>query len=239
MPRIVKPPEERKKELLDAAWDLFFRKGYENTSVNDIITTVGVAKGTFYHYFKSKDALMDELARRHAESHIREWEKVLSDDGLNALEKLNTVLDASKRLKLQDRDLALLYFRMYYNSRNSFLRYKINREVMKKGAETLSRIIEEGCREGVFTTPYPRDAVRILIKLGNDLMEELVGYLIRAEKEPEVMEKVARSYEVYRDVMERILGVASGSIDFFDKAFLTDFFKADNTIPDTAADRSR
>lgn len=59
--RTVKKPEERRWELIHAATELFSEHGYEKTSVNDIIQKIGVAKGTFYHYFKSKEEIADFL----------------------------------------------------------------------------------------------------------------------------------------------------------------------------------
>ncbi|SHI17885.1 transcriptional regulator, TetR family [Sporobacter termitidis DSM 10068] len=55
MTRISKPPKERRKEILDAALELFLKNGYENTSVADIVARLGVAQGLFYYYFKSKE----------------------------------------------------------------------------------------------------------------------------------------------------------------------------------------
>ena len=58
MPRTVKDYDERYAEFLDVAQQLFFSQGYERTTVQEIIDTVGVAKGTFYHYFDSKQAIL-------------------------------------------------------------------------------------------------------------------------------------------------------------------------------------
>ncbi|TIL28812.1 MAG: helix-turn-helix transcriptional regulator, partial [Mesorhizobium sp.] len=49
MPRVIKPPEIRSAELLDCAQRLFFERGYDNTTVNDIIREAGLSKGAFYH----------------------------------------------------------------------------------------------------------------------------------------------------------------------------------------------
>ena len=66
MVRISKDYDVRKQEFLDAAQKLFYEQGYDQTSVNTIIDAVGVSKGTFYHYFKSKEDLLDALAERVA-----------------------------------------------------------------------------------------------------------------------------------------------------------------------------
>lgn len=69
--RIVKEHEERKNEILDTAEILFEEKGYDKCSVNDILNRIGIAKGTFYHYFKSKEELLDALIERISAQMIR------------------------------------------------------------------------------------------------------------------------------------------------------------------------
>mgnify|MGYP001595102935 FL=1 len=63
--RIVKEAEERRKDILDAANELFFQKGFDGTSTNDIIEKVGIARGTLYYHFKSKEGIMDALIERY------------------------------------------------------------------------------------------------------------------------------------------------------------------------------
>ena len=50
-----------KEEIKDAAWELFYEKGYEETTVNDIIKKANTSKGGFYYYFKAKDELLNSL----------------------------------------------------------------------------------------------------------------------------------------------------------------------------------
>lgn len=59
--RISKDPEVRKKEIMEKAKELFIKDGYSKTSVDNLMKEVGVAKGLFYYYFKSKDALLETL----------------------------------------------------------------------------------------------------------------------------------------------------------------------------------
>lgn len=66
--RIVKEADVRKNEILDAAGILFSEKGYDNTSVTDIMNAVGIAKGTLYHHFKSKEDIMDALIKRQTDA---------------------------------------------------------------------------------------------------------------------------------------------------------------------------
>ena len=48
-----------KSKIVDAAWELFYEKGYNDTTVEDIIKLSGTTKGSFYYYFGSKDSLLD------------------------------------------------------------------------------------------------------------------------------------------------------------------------------------
>ncbi|MGE5677914.1 MAG: TetR/AcrR family transcriptional regulator, partial [Pseudomonadota bacterium] len=68
--RIVKEAEERKNEILDAADSLFAQKGFDGTSTNDILEKVGIARGTLYYHFKSKEDIMDALIDRYNTRHL-------------------------------------------------------------------------------------------------------------------------------------------------------------------------
>jgi Bacterial regulatory proteins, tetR family len=61
MPRVIKHPDLRRSEILDQAIALFLSRGYDTTSLNDIIAEAGISKGAFYHYFPSKEALIAAL----------------------------------------------------------------------------------------------------------------------------------------------------------------------------------
>lgn len=56
--------EKRKQELLQIAYRLFLSKGYEETSIDEIIEEAQIAKGTFYYHFKSKEALLEALINK-------------------------------------------------------------------------------------------------------------------------------------------------------------------------------
>lgn len=57
-----KNPRNTRRKLVTAAWRLFYEQGYDNTTVEDIIAESGTSKGSFYHYFSGKDALLSSLS---------------------------------------------------------------------------------------------------------------------------------------------------------------------------------
>lgn len=71
--RITKEPEVRKKEIMNAAKELFIEKGYEKTSVSDIVKKVDVAKGLFYYYFPKKETLLQEIGDEFADEVRMMW----------------------------------------------------------------------------------------------------------------------------------------------------------------------
>lgn len=82
-----KQAKNRTKSLIvSAAWELFYKYGYENTTIDDIAEASGTSKGSFYHYFKSKDALLGSLSYLFDEKYAELEETI--DPELNPLQKL-------------------------------------------------------------------------------------------------------------------------------------------------------
>jgi len=88
---VKKPPEQWKKEILDAAQSLFVSKGYEETSVSDIMNLAGGAKGMFYRYFQSKEEVMHALGNQLFFEN-NPFEAVKERKDLNGLQKIRSLL---------------------------------------------------------------------------------------------------------------------------------------------------
>lgn len=88
---VKKTPEEWRKEILNAAQNLFISKGYEETSISDIMDTVGGAKGMFYRCFQSKEEVMYALGNQMF-FEDNPFETVKGRDDLNGLQKIRLLL---------------------------------------------------------------------------------------------------------------------------------------------------
>lgn len=77
----------KEKELYTAGYELFLEKGIEKTSIGDIVEKAGVAKGTFYLYFKDKYDLLDQLILQKSNNIIREALKKTDDMGISDFKK--------------------------------------------------------------------------------------------------------------------------------------------------------
>ena len=81
-----KTNNQTKSKIVSAAWQLFYEQGFDNTTVDEIIKLSGTSKGSFYHYFESKDSLIGSLAYLFDEKYA-ELEKQL-DDSKNAVDNM-------------------------------------------------------------------------------------------------------------------------------------------------------
>ena len=73
-------------KIITAAWDLFYEQGYEDTTIEEIIEQSGTSKGSFYHYFEGKDALLGSLSYIFDEEYERLQSEM--DENMNAFDKL-------------------------------------------------------------------------------------------------------------------------------------------------------
>jgi AcrR family transcriptional regulator len=215
MTRQVKRPEIRKNEIIDVARKFFFQKGFDQTSIQDIIDALGIAKGTFYHYFISKTDLLDKLTERTTNEIYVSLKPILNMD-MNAIEKFNKVFQVATAVSLQNIDVFLVTFKVMFRDENTIIRVKMYRRMVEKNTPLLSSIIEQGIKEGVFNNPYPSDAAELLMQIGANL-DEAIGRLILHENETlEQLAKImAQKIKLYQDAMECILGAPQGSLQVY------------------------
>ncbi len=88
-----KAQKNTKSKIVSAAWKLFYEQGYDTTTVDDIILESGTSKGSFYHYFEGKDALLGSLAYLFDEKYEQLAEEISPDtNSIDALAFLNREL---------------------------------------------------------------------------------------------------------------------------------------------------
>ncbi len=213
MTRKMKKPEIRKKEILDAAQNFFFQKGYENTTIQDIIDVLGIAKGTFYHYFDSKTEMLDALTERTTSEMSSQFRAVISSDQ-NAIEKFNSLFRAGSAFKMTNIEVFIVMLKVLYRDENIIMRTRMFRRIAEKIGPLFAAIIRQGIKEGLFNTPDPDEIGDMLIKIGQSLNEKICELLLDRTKTPEQLcTIIERKTKLYEAVMERILGAPKDSIE--------------------------
>jgi AcrR family transcriptional regulator len=220
MARITKEYHERKNEILDAAQELFFTRGYKQTPIESIIKKIGVAKGTFYYYFKSKEDLMDKLVKRMTNQILIEIKKITERTDLDALAKLNRAYITTRNVKLENMDLIKLYLKALYKDENIILRHKIYMSNVDLLVPEFAKIIQQGVEEKVFNTPFPRKAARLIFEVAQILSDSSAKLLLEIDENPEIVEKFEKEIDIYEDGIERIIGAKKGSINIVDRRAL-------------------
>lgn len=102
--RISKKPENRKTEILNTAEILFITKENSETTINEILREVGIAKGTFYYYFQSKEEVMDAIVLRFIDIGVEAAKVIAADPDLKAPEKLLKSLRGKGQKKMVKRN---------------------------------------------------------------------------------------------------------------------------------------
>lgn len=225
MVRTIKEYEERKNELLDTAQQLFFIKGYNQTSVEAIINQAGVSKGTFYYYFKSKEDLLDKLVERLSKKIIFELKNMVEREDLNAFEKLNQAFEITRNLKMENIDLVQTAMQFYYEEKNLLFRHKINANSIKLFVPEFIKIINQGMKEKSFDTLFPEEAARLILDLAVDLSESMPALILELEQNPENFVKIERTMKSYENAIERIIGAEKGTVHIVDRKILKLFYK--------------
>ncbi|CAM4192754.1 TetR family transcriptional regulator [Bacillus wiedmannii] len=201
--RIVKEYEERRKEILETAERLFITKGYTKTTVNDILKEIGIAKGTFYHYFKSKEEVMDEIIMRVIKDDVAKAKVIVSNPNIPVLEKLFRVLmeQSPKSGDVKDKMIE-----QFHQPNNAEMHQKSIVQSIIHLSPVLAEILEQGIDEGVFSTPYPQETIELLLSSAQVIFDE--GLF---QWEPEEMMRRAKAYI---NMMEASVGAKEGSFNY-------------------------
>ena len=197
--RIVKPAEERKNEILDVAEQLFAEKGFDNASTNDIIKRIGIARGTLYHHFGSKEEILDALVERMTREGIARARAIIADRKRPLLERLSGAVMA---LDL-DNGAGQVVFEQIHKPQNALLHQKMQESLISGVVPLISELIREGNEEGIFNSAYPDEAAEMIILYSNIAFDELAGL---------TPEEVNRKSTAFICHTERILGAAEGSL---------------------------
>jgi len=205
--RTVKNAEERRNEILDAAAELFKQKGFDGTSTGDILEKVGIARGTLYYHFKSKEDIMDALIGRLSSTVLDSARKIAADRSLPVRERM---LRAVRALNIEGGSEKEIMDQLH-RPQNALMHRKMEKSILAGVTPILSGIVEEGIAEGLLETPYPYECVEMVVTYASavfdDEMIELSGE-----------ERASRARALLFNI-ERLFGAESGSLGELSRLF--------------------
>jgi len=201
MVRTVKKPGERRKEIVNAARELFQEKNYENTTMTDVMGKIGIAKGTIYHYFDSKEALLEAVVETIVAEDIAAKKALLDRTSGNALEKFRVLVTADSVADSHDDILDHLH-----KPGNMEMHTRLLAVALTRLAPLYAEIIEQGCAEGVFQTEHPLECAEYILS-GAQFLTDVGIY-------PWPMEDLTRRGNAFPYLIEAQLNAPKGSFDF-------------------------
>lgn len=172
MMRVVKEAVERRNEILDVAERLFCTQGYDNTSTNDILAEIGIARGTLYYHFKSKEDILDGMIDRILDQIIRKAKRIALSETMPVLERLTkTVLAANVDTKTGD-----MILEQVHKPQNALMHAKMQEKLLSQLIPLFVKIVEDGISQNLMQTDYPEDTIQMLLLYSNSVFDESVDY---------------------------------------------------------------
>ena len=188
----MKKGERRKQDLLNIAYRMFIQKGYENASVDDIIIEAGIAKGTYYYYFESKEATLEAVI----EMMIEKAENIAKAALMNPVpipQKLASVVYAFQPNKDE-----IVITDVLERKENIVMHDKIGKKIVEVAVPILSDIVREGIAQGIFACTNVEERVKMLLIMSQNMFD----YGAYSNKD----------IEVYVDMLEKSLGAKEGTM---------------------------
>lgn len=197
--RIVKGAEERKSEILDVAERLFSTKGFDNTSTGDILAEVGIARGTLYYHFQSKEEILDAVIERMIGRQLAEAKNLVNQKEIPVWQRLTLMIRA---LQIGE-DWGDALMEQIHKPQNALMHQKIQERLLAGMNPLLTELIEEGVAEGICHTDYPAEVAEMTFLYVNTAFDTF-AVLSEAERQ--------RKMAGFIYNLERLLQMEQGSM---------------------------
>ena len=187
----------RKEELLEIAYKLFVTKGYDNTSVDEIISEANIAKGTYYYYFTSKEEMLDQVINNIIEKEITIAKEYLNKP-LTVEQKIIGIITS---LRPSDNETSIV--EALNNENNLKMHKKYSKKLIESATTILKEVIQEGIKKGIFNCDNIEERIKVILIISDELFDNN-----KFNK---------KEIEVFIDTVEKILGAKNGTMNFISK----------------------
>ncbi|WP_373808952.1 TetR/AcrR family transcriptional regulator [Streptococcus ferus] len=194
----------KKEQILDKALHLFLEKGFDKTSISDILDSLNIARGTLYYHFESKEAIMDAIIARQAQKVIQKVEKIVNDHSLPVYDKLFALFAAMNFSDLNGGQQMIDYLNQ---PQNALFHEKNNQIIVEKISPLLAQVIEEGIQKTNFENPFPLYTTEMILIL-------IIGFLDNHLADLSQEELLERMDSLLHNI-ERLLGAPEGALQTF------------------------
>lgn len=215
MARVVKDYAVRRNEILDVAQRLITTTGYEQMTIQNILDELGISKGAFYHYFSSKQELLEAIIERMIDTAEQMLTPLINDPSLTALEKFERFFNVIANLKTARKGFVLALLRVWNQDDNALMRLKLRLTMTRRVSPLLATIIRQGIQEGSMTASYPDQAGEVVYQLIYGLSENIGLLMLSYQPEKDDLQIFAGAIAAYTEALMRVLGMPPGSLSLF------------------------
>jgi len=212
----LKKGDLKRNQILDCAERLFFERGYDRTSVQDILNALNISKGGFYHYFDAKESVLRELCERRWTERFDKLRMELYGSRRGPIDKLNLVLSQANLFEPEDVHFSALMVKVCYRDGDCAIRDYRRRTMMDLMLPALDDVVAEGVEKGVFYTRQPAQIGRLLLMLACDVNDEVCEMFAHDISTPDRMVRMIELLNAYRESAELLVGAPYGSVTLFE-----------------------
>jgi AcrR family transcriptional regulator len=191
---------ERKADILKTARLLFETEGYENATMQELMKRLDIAKGTIYHYFPSKEALLEAVIEEIVSANIKQMEALIAERG-TALEKIKALITMGN-LTVENADI----LQHLHKPGNEAMHLRLLVAILAKQAPLYAKLIQQGCEEGIFQTEYPLECAEMILSS--------IQFLTDLGIYPWTNEEIKRRMQAFPKLIGQLLSAPAGSFQF-------------------------
>jgi AcrR family transcriptional regulator len=214
----------RRDEILDVAERLIRTLGYDAMSIQSVQDELACSRGAIYHYFHSKQALLEAVVDRTTTNAMAVVSPIADDPGLTAAQKLQAVFDTAGRFKAQRSDVLLAVMRTWYSPDNDLLRARLTTAAFDQFRPLMAAIIRQGTASGEMDASAPDHAATIITALFVGSTDALYKLLMDRLDGRITFKEVESFMRAYSEAIERILGLPPGSFVLIDDDAMRTWF---------------
>lgn len=199
--RVVKEAEERKNEILDVAERLFGTKGFDSTSTSDILNEIGIARGTLYYHFKSKEEILDAMIERVMNRLVENAKAVVAQKDVPVMQRLTMMMLS---LNLGGGSFGQELLKQMHKPQNALMHQKMEKSLLSALNPVITELMKEGITQGICRTDYPQEVAEMTFLYATTVFDGLMEH-----SEEEKQRKIAAF--IYN--LERLLNMEQGSME--------------------------
>lgn len=222
----MKKGDIKKQEILKTAEGMFCKNGYETTSIQDILDVLNTSKGSFYHHYASKAALLEEICDLRARIHFDHIIPQIRNEN-SASYNLNLLLSGIMPLAGEKLNFLLMLLPVFTLPEGRQIRSAYAESLFLRFNRAVIQEIIHGNQTGEFFCTHPEHTASVCILLINDLWLRLSDTILDNEQKGNDTETsdLLNITDPYRMTLERILSARTGTITLIglsELRFLTD-----------------